>query len=524
MASLLGGYWTVMGASPELVFKFDFGAGPVQPGYLQVLSTTAFNTSLGYGFADVTKVASRDRGGSNALIRDFCLPNGTPFLVDLPNGEYSVTVISGDQIAPSTVAVDVEGRTMLSLSASTGQFGQGTFVVNVTNGQLALNFVGSVPRVNSLEISRILKYDFGPGVTATGYTNVLQTTAYSPETGYGFVDITKVASRDRGTGDPLLSDFCLPNGTPFRIDLPNGQYTVSLSTGDQIGSTRMGISANGLPQFYSFGSSAGRYLTDSFPIVVSNGRLDVEGTGTTSPHFNAMTVTRIADDLLNQPVTVFVIGDSTVSDYNQYFFPQAGWGQMLGSFFDRNVVVDNLAERGASSKSYYNEGWLNTILNRIKPNDYLFIQWGINDRAADEGRHTDPFTTFEDYLALYVDAARQHGAIPVLITSQNRRSFNASGVSVNGYGNFPEATRRLAAKLAVPLIDLNAKSLALFTQYGVEGSKSLFLWLPAGQYPNFPNGSQDDVHFQELGAQELARLVVEGIVELNLQPLSLHLR
>jgi fibronectin type 3 domain-containing protein len=522
-AGTLAGHWTARGASPELVFKFDFGPGPVQPGYLQVLQTTAFATSLGYGFPDITKVSSRDRGSPNALIRDFCLPNGTPFLVNMPNGEYSVTVTSGDQIASSLVAVQAEGTTRLNLSSSAGQFAQGTFTVSVADGQLALNFVGSAPRVNSLEISRVLKFDFGPGATAAGYTNVLQTTAYNSGTGFGFIDTTKVSSRDRGTSDPLLSDFCLPT-TPFRIDVPNGRYSVSISTGDQTGSTKMGVSANSLPQFYSFGAPTGKYLTDAFAIVVANGQLSIEGTASTAPHFNAMTVTRIADDLINRPITVFVVGDSTVSDYNQYQFPQAGWGQLLGSFFDGNVIVDNLAERGASSKSFFDEGWVNTVLNRIKPNDYLFIQWGINDRATDVPRHTDPFTTFEDYLSIYVNAARQHGAIPVLVTTQNRRSFNASGVSVNAYGNYPEATRQVASRLSVPLVDLNTKSINLFTQVGVEGSKSLFLWLAPGQFPNFPNGAQDDVHFQQRGAQELARMVSESVTELNLQPLNLHIR
>src|SRR5262245_27556399 len=110
IAGILCGHWTVCGASPELVLKFDFGPGPVQPGYLQVLQTTAFSPSLGYGFADITKVSSRDRGGPNDLIRDFCLPNGTPFLVNVPNGEYSITVTSGDQFASSSVVVMVKGE------------------------------------------------------------------------------------------------------------------------------------------------------------------------------------------------------------------------------------------------------------------------------------------------------------------------------------------------------------------------------------------------------------------------------
>jgi hypothetical protein len=41
--------------------------------------------------------------------------------------------------------------------------------------------------------------------------------------------------------------------------------------------------------------------------------------------------------------------------------------------------------------------------------------------------------------------------------------------------------------------------------------------------PNYPDGVQDNTHFQETGAKEMAKLVVEGIDELGLLPLQNHL-
>lgn len=42
-------------------------------------------------------------------------------------------------------------------------------------------------------------------------------------------------------------------------------------------------------------------------------------------------------------------------------------------------------------------------------------------------------------------------------------------------------------------------------------------------YPAFPDGVKDDTHFQEYGAEQIARLVAQGIRELNI-PLSSYVQ
>ena len=59
------------------------------------------------------------------------------------------------------------------------------------------------------------------------------------------------------------------------------------------------------------------------------------------------------------------------------------------------MLIVNKAMGGRSSLPLITEGRLDEILAVIKPGDYLFPQWGINDHAvAGEGRATDPATTF----------------------------------------------------------------------------------------------------------------------------------
>lgn len=368
-----------------------------------------------------------------------------------------------------------------------------------------------------------LRFDFGPGALEPGYTRVLASTAYGPETGYGWGDTSKVIERDRGGDDAPANDFCLPSGTQFYVDLPDGNYHVSLLTGDRIGRTRMAVRAEGLLQLYNVQTPTGKFLQDSFTVHVRDGRLMLEFIGT-APFVNALEIRRVPDDKPRLP-TVFVASDSTAASYYPHSAPIAGWGHYLADYFDDGVAVDNQAKAGRSSKSFYEEGSLATIEDRLRPGDYLFVMFAINDSADDSSnRKTRPESTFKAYLRLYVNSARSRGATPIFVTSQTKRTFDVWGKFTNSVGAYPQAMRELGAELNVPVIDLNRKSIEFFTSIGPEATKRSFLYLAPGEHPNYPNGSADYIHFQETGARQLARLVVEAVRELNIQPLAQHVR
>lgn len=89
-------------------------------------------------------------------------------------------------------------------------------------------------------------------------------------------------------------------------------------------------------------------------------------------------------------ITIYMIGDSTMSNKplegnNQ----ERGWGHVLGSFFTEDVRVENHAMNGRSSKSFIDEGRWETVVNKIRPGDYVFIQFGHNDEKPQPERHTD---------------------------------------------------------------------------------------------------------------------------------------
>ena len=122
--------------------------------------------------------------------------------------------------------------------------------------------------------------------------------------------------------------------------------------------------------------------------------------------------------------TVFMIGDSTMANKDTTGGKQErGWGMVLQQYFDDGVVVDNHAVNGRSSKSFINEGRWEKVLAKIKPGDYVFIQFGHNDEKPKPDRHTDPGSTFDDNLRKFVNETREKGGIPVLFNAVVRRNF-----------------------------------------------------------------------------------------------------
>ena len=220
----------------------------------------------------------------------------------------------------------------------------------------------------------------------------------------------------------------------------------------------------------------------------------------------------------SQPVTVFLAGDSTMAPKLAEKRPETGWGEMLGPHFkDGRVAVDNRALNGRSTKSFIAEGRWQNLSDALKKGDYVFIQFGHNDQSKDKGERYTPPEDFKGNLIKFVTEVRAKGGTPVLMTPVMRRRFDKDGKFYDTHGDYPEYVRTVARDYKVPLIDMQRKSEAVILKYGVEESKSLFLHLKPGENVNYPNGVEDNTHFSPLGAEEMAKLAVEGIAENKLE-------
>lgn len=225
----------------------------------------------------------------------------------------------------------------------------------------------------------------------------------------------------------------------------------------------------------------------------------------------------------SEPVTVYLAGDSTAAEKRPDKRPETGWGEALQQFFRPDEVrVANRAMNGRSTRTFIEEGRWQAIVDSLKAGDYVFIQFGHNDASKDR---TDRYTPPEDYrrnLVRFATEVRAKKATPVLLTPVRRRKFDADGRLVDTHGEYPDIVRAVASAQRVPLIDMHRKTARLLTRYGADSSRKLFLQLKPGENPNYPNGVEDNTHFRPLGAELVAGLVVDGIVEQKLG-LAAHL-
>ena len=357
----------------------------------------------------------------------------------------------------------------------------------------------------------LFRFDFGSGEVEPGFFKILSTSTFDKTLGYGFEPGAKIKDVDRGGPDKLREDFCTSE-TPFlfSVALPEGNYNVAVTLGDNSGLSTTTIKAESRRLMLEQAmTEPGRFLTRTFTVNVRTPRisgggevrlksseqgvlhwddkLTLEFNGS-QPCLCALEITQAAE-----AITIYLVGDSTVTD--QASEPWNSWGQMLPRFFKKGVAIANHAKSGESLKSSLNARRFEKVFSTMKTGDYLFIQFGHND-MKERGPEVGAFTSYKNDLKTLVASAREHGGFPVLITSMNRKSFDANGHVVNTLGDYPEAVRQVSREEKVPLIDLHAMSKTLYEALGSTGIAKAFV---------------DGTHHNNYGSYELARCVVEGI-------------
>lgn len=216
--------------------------------------------------------------------------------------------------------------------------------------------------------------------------------------------------------------------------------------------------------------------------------------------------------------TVFLAGDSTMSQKKLTDAPETGWGMVFPSYFDTTAVkFENHAVNGRSTKSFRSLGHWDTMIKRVRPGDYVFLQFGHNDSKVDDTtRYAPAKTDYRDNLVRFIAEIRAKGAQPVLLTPVVRRNFDDQGNFVDKHGDYPGVVREIAAAQKVPLIDLWAKSKALLEKMGSEDTKQMFMHLRGGVFSKFPETKVDNTHFTPYGAAMVSSLVADGVLESDL--------
>lgn len=218
-------------------------------------------------------------------------------------------------------------------------------------------------------------------------------------------------------------------------------------------------------------------------------------------------------------ITVYLIGDSTVCEYEPKRAPLTGWGMPFEYFFDSTVTIDNRARGGRSTRTFLSEGRWQPIADSLQEGDYVLMQFGHNDEAREE-RYKDRYTPVPDYktnLIKFITETRGKKAFPVIVTPVSRLRFGKDGKQEETHKEYTAACYEVAKQYNVPLINLDAKSRELYNQFGAQNAKLLFMQLEPGENPSYPGGQKDNTHFNEYGARKIAELVLQGVKELHLE-------
>ncbi len=155
-------------------------------------------------------------------------------------------------------------------------------------------------------------------------------------------------------------------------------------------------------------------------------------------------------------------------------------------------------------------------MDNLKPGDYVLMQFGHNDESKEK---VDRYTSPEDYkrnLVKFINETRAKKANPVLLTPVTRRKFVDGKIQETHVG-YSKLVLEVAKEQKTPVIDLDKLSRDLLQEFGEEPSKLLFLQLEPGEHPNYPDGKNDNTHFNELGARKIAQIVLREIRNLDLE-------
>ena len=166
-----------------------------------------------------------------------------------------------------------------------------------------------------LAAQAVYKFDFGESEVADGWTPITTSTDYSPNRGYGWTSKKQLSAVDNGQPDSLHRDYIrsrdpvtytegeLPffrspfpthSEAEFRVDLPNGQYLVTVVTGEynayfhSLKTSTTAVDINGMPMLYGDRYYSGYYQNRACKATVSDRKLVLRfwGNGDGPLYFN----------------------------------------------------------------------------------------------------------------------------------------------------------------------------------------------------------------------------------------------
>ncbi|WP_183559631.1 rhamnogalacturonan acetylesterase [Mucilaginibacter sp. SP1R1] len=244
--------------------------------------------------------------------------------------------------------------------------------------------------------------------------------------------------------------------------------------------------------------------------------------------------------ILSKPAakpTFYLIGDSTVKNGKGRGDGDLwGWGNYIAAYFDTTrVAVENDALGGTSSRTFQTMGLWDKVLTKVKPGDFVIMQFGHNDsgalddtaRARGTIRGTgneqkevynpirkvqEVVKTYGWYMRKYVADIKAKGATPIICSPIPRNKWkDGKSDGRNDVDSYGQWAKEVSTQSGAYFIDLNK---LIADDYDTEGEakvKSTYF-------------GTDGTHTLESGAQLNAKFVIQGIRSFNQLALNKYLK
>lgn len=204
---------------------------------------------------------------------------------------------------------------------------------------------------------------------------------------------------------------------------------------------------------------------------------------------------------------LYICGDSTVTDQPaEYpYVPSetfCGWGQAFPQLVKGGLSVSNHAQSGSCTAEFM-ETNLTAFSDKIKPGDFMVIEFGHNDQKKPELAAESGYSRNLDAL---VKLAKDKGAVPIICSPINRIIFEPDGHLKNLLGGYRDAAKAAAERGGVTFIDLWSAT----TDY-MEKAGPVKAW----QFFRCKGAERDYTHTNDIGGTLIAKMFARKMLDQN---------
>ena len=231
------------------------------------------------------------------------------------------------------------------------------------------------------------------------------------------------------------------------------------------------------------------------------------------------------------PPTLWLIGDSTVNNGSGKGEGGLwGWGAPIAAWFvPGKITVANRARGGRSSRTFLTEGLWESVVTKVRPGDFVLMQFGHNDggplegpkaRASLKGNGDDTkeaavegsdkkvtVHSYGWYMRKYITDTKAEGGIPIVLSPIPRNMWK-DGKVLRASEDYGRWAREAATAGGALFVDLNEIVARHYETDGEEKVKTTYFT------------EKDHTHTTKEGARVNAAAVIEGLKALKDCPLA----